>query len=232
MKGNNDDSLACSHLNICCVHSQNGDHESALRHAMDALAAANNAVRSNSADSTESPLDLQLDVNDPRRKQKLATLCIAYHNTGVELEHLKRYEECLEKYEKALQISEMFLPENREMAASFRQSYKAAKMIAAEHNMAHGRPQIPEKTVKRSKSSQSVRGNGGGRRKSQIFVAPKIYDQKANGHKVLEYLEEMKLLQKYHTTSCTIQNKLTEGILPKVQRSSSRKSVWKVKMVR
>ena len=50
LKGNNDDSLACSHLNICCVHSQNGDHESALRHAMDALAAANNAVRSNNAE--------------------------------------------------------------------------------------------------------------------------------------------------------------------------------------
>ena len=52
--------------------------------------------------NTESLLNLKLDVNDPRRKQKLATLCIAYHNTGVELEHLKRYEECLEKYEKGL----------------------------------------------------------------------------------------------------------------------------------
>ena len=95
LKGEKDDSLACSHLNICCVYSQNGDHEEALRHSMDALAAANNSVRNNKnqGDGGESLLNVELDVNDPQRKQKLATLCIAYHNTGVELEHLKRYEE-------------------------------------------------------------------------------------------------------------------------------------------
>ena len=122
-------------------------------------------------DGGESLLNVELDVNDPQRKQKLATLCIAYHNTGVELEHLKRYEECLEKYEKALQVSEMFLPENREMAASFRQSYKAARLIAAEYNVTHGRPKIPEKIVQRSKSSAGLRS---GKKKKHNFRSTKF----------------------------------------------------------
>ena len=87
---------------------------SPLTHARTHFAANKASVAT--TQTAPNPLNLKLDVNDPRRKQKLATLCIAYHNYW-ELEHLK-YEECLEKYERALQISEMFLPENREMAAS------------------------------------------------------------------------------------------------------------------
>ena len=189
---------------------------------MDALAAANNAVRSNNADSTESLLNLKLDGMILSESKKLATLCIAYHNTGVELEHLKRYEECLEKYEKALQVSEMFLPENREMAASFRQSYKAAKMIAAEHNIAHGRPKIPEKTVKRSKSSQSVRGNGGGRRKKPNFRSTQNLRSKSKRPQSAGVSRGNEIVTKisYDFVHDTKQIE-PEGILPKVQRSSS-----------
>ena len=155
LAANREDSLACSHLNICCVHSQNGDHEAALRHAQDALAAALQTVRSNGSNST---VGNGIDVNDPQRKQKLATLCISYHNTGVELEHLKRYEECLGMYEKALQVAEMHLPDNRGMAHSFKQSYKAAKLIAAELGIKFSRPQLPQplKPQKRPKSASAT----------------------------------------------------------------------------
>ena len=152
MRAKQEDSLACSHLNICCVHSQNGDHESALRHARDALAAAMQTVRTNGA---EDALGSGLSVNDPQRKQKLATLCISYHNTGVELEHLKRYEECMSMYERALQVAEMHLPDNRTMAKSFRQSFNAAKLIAAELNI-KVRPQIPEPLMQRPKSATAL----------------------------------------------------------------------------
>ena len=223
LKGEKDDSLACSHLNICCVYSQNGDHEEALRHSMDALAAANNSVRNNKnqGDGGESLLNVELDVNDPQRKQKLATLCIAYHNTGVELEHLKRYEECLEKYEKALQVSEMFLPENREMAASFRQSYKAARLIAAEYNVTHGRPKIPEKIVQRSKSSAGLRS---GKKKKHNFRSTQNLHTKGKRPQSagLSRRKKKNTTTKISYSFISETNQIpVDGALPPVQRTSS-----------
>ena len=223
-----DDSLACSHLNICCVYSQNGDHEVALHHAMDALAAANNAVRSSKSD--ESLLTVELDVHDPQRKQKLATLCIAYHNTGVELEHLKRYEECLEKYEKALQISEMFLPENREMAASFRQSYKAAKLIASEYNIVHGRPKIPQKIVQHSKSSTGLSKR---KNKKHNFRSAQNLHTKNKRPLSAGLLRQQKTNNKSSDTIKAISYSFTnetkqlpvDGVLPPVKRSSSEENL-------
>ena len=85
----------------------------------------------------------------------------------------------------------MFLPENREMAASFRQSYKAARLIAAEYNVTHGRPKIPEKIVQRSKSSAGLRS---GKKKKHNFRSTQNLHTKVNVHKALIVEEKKRTL--------------------------------------
>ena len=121
-----DKSLACSHLNACSVLSQAGRHEEALRHARDAVNAALQAIRSLKVDPE---LDGIEDEESQRSKQEqLATLSIAYHNAGVEFEHLGR-KECLHLYRRALDIAEMHLPKKRKMSGKFRKSLQSAQRM-------------------------------------------------------------------------------------------------------
>ena len=51
------------------------------------------------------------EINDER----LAVLAIAYHNLGVEFEHLKRFEEAVKIYKKALKLSKEYLSNNDQL---------------------------------------------------------------------------------------------------------------------
>lgn len=55
--------------------------------------------------------------NDPEKinDERLAVLAIAYHNMGVEFEHMKRFEEAVKIYKKALNISKTYLSENEQL---------------------------------------------------------------------------------------------------------------------
>ncbi len=121
-----DKSLACSHLNACSVLSQAGRHEEALRHARDAVNSSLQALRSTQEDPA---FEAAADEDRERAKQEqLATLCIAYHNAGVEFEHLGR-KECLQLYRRALDLAETHLPKKRKMSAKFRKSLQSAQMM-------------------------------------------------------------------------------------------------------
>lgn len=53
-------------------------------------------------------------------------LTISYHNMGVEFEYLKRYDEALKVYNKALDISSVYLPENQKLVANMKRVVYAA----------------------------------------------------------------------------------------------------------
>ena len=151
-----DKSLACSHLNACSVLSQAGRHEEALRHARDAVNASLQALRTSQEDPT-SMLDYKegQDLDDEEKarlnQEQLATLCIAYHNAGVEFEHLGR-KECMQLYRRALNLAEMHLPRKRKMAAKFRSSLQSAQRTTMGN------------TSGRDEAEESLRGRGGGKR--------------------------------------------------------------------
>jgi Ca2+-binding EF-hand superfamily protein/tetratricopeptide (TPR) repeat protein len=138
-----DRSLACSHLNACSVLSQAGRHEEALRHARDAVNCSLQALRSSqndgSGDEFNDREEEQFDQEEKARlnHEQLATLCIAYHNAGVEFEHLGR-NECLQLYRRALNLAELHLPRKRKMAAKFRASLQSAQRTAQRYGRSMG----------------------------------------------------------------------------------------------
>ena len=142
-----DKSLACSHLNACSVLSQAGRHEEALRHARDAVNSSLQALRSsqqlpNDEEEGEEGEDREKE-NQRLNQEQLATLCIAYHNAGVEFEHLGR-NECLQLYRRALNLAEMHLPRKRKMASKFRASLKSAQKTAQKvHSQSAGNLRRP-----------------------------------------------------------------------------------------
>ena len=74
--------LADTHLNLCAVLSQLDRHEDALQHSMLSIILLQDEFL-----SVVLPKVAEEElINDER----LAVLAIAYHNLGVEFEHLKR----------------------------------------------------------------------------------------------------------------------------------------------
>jgi len=47
-----------------------------------------------------------LGSDKPKNAERMPVLAIAYHNMGVELEYLKRYEESINAYKKAVKFGE------------------------------------------------------------------------------------------------------------------------------
>lgn len=74
-----------THLNICAVLSQMGDHEKALSHAMEALILLQEELILKAINPEEYD-----DKND-----RSSVLVIAYHNIGVQQEFLSRHEDAL-----------------------------------------------------------------------------------------------------------------------------------------
>jgi hypothetical protein len=72
--------LADTHLNLCAVLSQLDRHEDALQHVMLSIILLQDEFLQSTLPKARE------EVSDER----LAVLAIAYHNLGVEFEHLKR----------------------------------------------------------------------------------------------------------------------------------------------
>lgn len=60
----------------------------------------------------------QLEINPSISDDRLAVLAIAYHNLGVELEHLKRYDECMKIYNKAHTFAKDYLGNNHQLVSN------------------------------------------------------------------------------------------------------------------
>ena len=92
-------SLADTHLNLCAVLSQLERHEDALEHSMlsiimiqDEFLQVTMKGRKNNNAQQQPPQqqDPNKNAKNSISDDRVAVLAIAYHNLGVELEHLKR----------------------------------------------------------------------------------------------------------------------------------------------
>lgn len=81
--------LADTHINLCAVLSQLDRHEDALQHSMLSIILLQDEFL-----TAVLPIIARLNPNDdaepPINDERMAVLAIAYHNLGVEFEHLKR----------------------------------------------------------------------------------------------------------------------------------------------
>jgi hypothetical protein len=95
--------LAGTHLNICAIRSQLGKHETALQEAFKALDIL-----------TQSP---ELTPNSA------TTQSIAYHNAGIELEHLSRLSEALDMFKVGWEFAKHELGDAHPLAESLCRAY-------------------------------------------------------------------------------------------------------------
>ncbi|CAG9331554.1 unnamed protein product [Blepharisma stoltei] len=104
-----------THLNLCASLSQIDRHEKALGHAMQAIVLLQDLFISS----------LQANTGFEEHAHELA---IAYHNMAVELEYLKRTNEALRMYQKAVEFAQKYLPEDHPINVNAqRMLYNAAK---------------------------------------------------------------------------------------------------------
>ena len=85
LKQENPKTLADTHLNLCAVLSQLDRHEDALQHSMLSIILLQDEFL-----QALFPKMKELEEEDLINDERLAVLAIAYHNLGVEFEHLKR----------------------------------------------------------------------------------------------------------------------------------------------
>lgn len=96
--------LAGTHLNVCAIKSQLGDHEAALSHAKTALSLLT------SSDLGESP-DLS------------TTLALAYHSSGVEQEYIKEKFAAAEAYLTGMKLAREKLGNKHAVTQALTESY-------------------------------------------------------------------------------------------------------------
>ena len=82
-KDQKQETLADTYLNLCAVLSQLGRHEQALENVLFSIVI----------------LQEELLGKHDIHLERVPVLSIAYHNMGVELEHLKRFQESISAYE-------------------------------------------------------------------------------------------------------------------------------------
>jgi tetratricopeptide (TPR) repeat protein len=108
--------LAVTHLNMCAILSQKGQHEKALENAQVAVYHAQEELVSAKLKKQESTA-----AGTP--EEQMLTLAMAYHNMAVELEFVGKYQLCLQWYKKAMQLVGEHKDTQQAMYANFRKSY-------------------------------------------------------------------------------------------------------------
>ncbi len=105
--------VADTHLNLCAVQSQLGQHEKALEHAQEALILLQEELYVNT------PGDNADDVDSSDR---FSVLAIAFYNIGVEQEHMYQYEQSFRSYSKGAQVAAKHLGADSGIAKTLLQS--------------------------------------------------------------------------------------------------------------
>lgn len=125
---------ADTHLNMCAVLSQLGNHPSALDHAQSALIYLHEELQLGRAGLLESDqTNTIIDGNVGKkiiptiRTDRVAVLGIAYHNVGVEQEFLKCWDLSLQSYKKGKEITAMYLGESHGIVNTLQNSILSAK---------------------------------------------------------------------------------------------------------
>ena len=98
--------LAGTHLNICAIHSQSGDHTTALTHAITALKLLKGICVDNSV-------------------KNITTLAIALHNTGIEYEAIGDIEKAAATYKYGLELAQEYLGNKHQFTTALLKSFLA-----------------------------------------------------------------------------------------------------------
>ncbi|CAG9311461.1 unnamed protein product [Blepharisma stoltei] len=122
-----------THLNLCASLSQIDKHEKALEHAMQAVILLQ---------------DLFITTTQANQgfEEHAPVLAIAYHNMAVELEYLKRTNEAITMYQKAVDFAKKNLPVGHPVIDSVQRVLHNATKDVEEHK---------EKTIKRRQKNSS-----------------------------------------------------------------------------
>jgi tetratricopeptide (TPR) repeat protein len=112
-----------THLNISAIQSQLGRHELALEHAQAALVMLHDELFEHNTEST-------LDGSAPfpaAAPERMSVLAIAYHNMGAELEFLRRWEDALLAYKRAMQLARLHVGDANPVTRTLSQAYESAR---------------------------------------------------------------------------------------------------------
>lgn len=116
-----------THLNICAVYSQLGDHEKALDHAKSAvLEFSHEYVVLKGPGNTSGLFDGK--IRDLKEKAKF--LAIAYYNMGAEEEFFCEYENAITCYDKAYKTMEEVFGENEPLITKIKKAYLEARDVS------------------------------------------------------------------------------------------------------
>ena len=120
--------IADTHLNICAVLSQMHRHADALVHAKSALDMLQEEVFGGLSDrAAKAPGGLVQAAKTAGIKPDLvASLCIAYHNFGVECEFERAFTPALQAYTKGYELAKAFLGEDHGVTSAVKESQVAA----------------------------------------------------------------------------------------------------------
>lgn len=107
--------IGLTHLNLCAVLSQMGEHNASLDNAKKAVIEIHR-------DYTETlrGKEFQQIKNDPEFIEKATSLAIAFHNVGVEEEYFQNFDKCLLNYGNSCQVAEDNLGANHRLTKKFR----------------------------------------------------------------------------------------------------------------
>ena len=153
-----------THLNVCAVLSQLGRHSQALEHAQAAL------------------ILLQEELFDPAQHEedgggispdRIAVLCIAYHNIGAENEFLKQWAMAVESYKKGSELADAHLGDAHGITATLRNSFLSAKQALAKHNGV----KLPPLFSKRRSNKQKKKSPSGGAGYCLLYTSPSPRDR-------------------------------------------------------
>jgi hypothetical protein len=136
------------------------------------------------------------------KADRVAVMCITYHNLGVECEHLRRWTECMQAYSQGVELATVYLGDEHGITQTLKTSQMAAhKSITKERSGRAGRAKpTAASSVGKSRSKPSNRpgapavGHRGGDKPLEEFVeefAPSFEDT-TSGQRYREYQQAVK----------------------------------------
>jgi len=134
---------AAAHLNMCVLQSTLGKHK-------EALGAGLKAVQYAQEDLVEVSLESKAD-----RGEKVSVLAVAYHNVGVEQEHLKRRKEAVEWYSRAVKLLEGH-GTSESLLSQVQHSLQAASQVDSDRGRSHENLLPKRKTMKEQHSTPQL----------------------------------------------------------------------------